>query len=400
MQERLKLDFTVKTLDQQIDVWLDGNLARVFASGPSERDAMLLANTVADVFLEQQRNIARARAEEAARALEKDVAAARAKLAQSRKAFDAFRSENGVTDIEHETQLAIDNAARLKQQQQQARADATTLEARVSGLGNESRKQNRTTVQAASSTNPDAQKVAELRTELAAARVRYSPEHPRIASLETQLAALEAHASTNKAVVSSVTTVANPEYQSLQTSLFASRAEQEAAAKRIRSFEQFAQAADERVAALTVLQGRARSFQADIDLVEKRVTELETQLSAATDAVRTPQIQWRVLIRATKAEWPERSKRRLIVAGMPLGGILAMLLALLLRPLLDGRVYTAREARYWARLPVLGSFAWPRNREMFFTLVDELAEYGTAARGYTLMCRREWPREALGRRAG
>ena len=52
---------------------------------------------------------------------------------------------------------------------------------------------------------------------------------------------------------------------------------------------------------------------------------------------------------------------------------------------LTGRVYTAREAGYWANLPVLGSSAWPRNREMFFTLVDELGDHGTAARGYTLV---------------
>jgi hypothetical protein len=70
---------------------------------------------------------------------------------------------------------------------------------------------------------------------------------------------------------------------------------------------------------------------------------------------------------------------------MPIAGVLVALLALLLRPLLDGRVYTAREAAYWSNLPVIGSSAWPRNSEMFFTLVDELGDQGAGARGYTLV---------------
>jgi hypothetical protein len=84
-------------------------------------------------------------------------------------------------------------------------------------------------------------------------------------------------------------------------------------------------------------------------------------------------------------EWPERSKRRLIVFGMPVAGMMLALLVLLIRPLLDGRVYTAREAGYWANLPVIGSSAWPRSREMFFTLVDELGDQGIGAAGYTLV---------------
>lgn len=386
VKQKLKLGVPVATLDKQIDVWFDtrSNLVTVSASGPSARDAVLLADTVVELFLDQQRNIARARAEEGGKALEKDAAAARAQLDKARKAFDAFRAENGVSDIERETQLALDNAAHLKEQQQQAHADATTIDARISGLDTETRKHHATVVQSASSTNPRAQKLAELQTELATARARYAPEHPRIISLQAQIASLEASPGKSSAV-SAVTTGANPEYQTLQQSLSATRAEQEAAGKRVKSYEQFARTADERIATLRALQGRAQAFQADIDLIQKRVTDLETQLSEAHDAARTPQIEWRVLTPAIEPEWPEHSKRRVIAAGMPIAGMLVALLALLMRPLLDGRVYTAREAGYWANLPVLGSSAWPRNREMFFTLVDELGDHGTTARGYTLV---------------
>ncbi len=387
VKERLGLKIPIKVLDKQIDVWFDtrSNLVTVNASGPTAHDATVLTNTVIQVFLDEQHDLASAHANEVAKALENDLSAAQAQLTKKHDAFDAFRSANGVTDIEHELKLAIDNAAHMNEQLQLARADVSALGARAAGLGDETRKQRRTTVQSASSVNPDAQKLAELRTELTTARARYAPGHPRIASLEAQIASLQAHAGKNSSVVSAVTTGANPEYQSLQASLSSARVDQETASKRLTSYQEFAQTADQRVASLTALQGKARSFEADIDLLQKRITDLQAQLSEAHDAARAPPVEWHVLTPAVDPEWPEQSKRRLVAIAMPVAGVLVALLALLVRPLLDGRVYTAREAGYWANLPVLGSSAWPRNREMFFSLVDELGDHGAAARGYTLV---------------
>jgi uncharacterized protein involved in exopolysaccharide biosynthesis len=383
---RLKLDIPVRTLDKQVDVWFDSNsnLVTVIGSGPRARDARILSTTVVQVFLDQQHEVLQSRAEAVAKALEKDLASAQAQLRVTSDAFDQFRAANGVTDIEHETKLAIENAAHVKDLLQQARADVSSLEARASGLGSESRRQSRTSVQSSNTVNPDAVKLAELRSELATARARYSPGHPRLASLEAQIAALEARTGKGSEVVG-VTMGANPEYQSLQATLSTTRVEQETTAKRIKSYEQFVQAADQRVATLTTLESKARTFEADIDLLQKRITSLQSQLSEARDAARTPPTEWRVLTPAVDPEWPERSKRRIVAAAMPIAGMLVALLALLLRPILNGRVYTAREAAYWANLPVIGSSAWPRNREMFFSLVDDLGDHGALVRGYTLV---------------
>jgi hypothetical protein len=139
------------------------------------------------------------------------------------------------------------------------------------------------------------------------------------------------------------------------------------------------------VTELAALEGKARGMIADIDLAHNRITELEGELARARDAASAPSIEWRVLTPAFEPEWPERSKRRMIVAAMPVAGMFFALLVLLLRPLLDGKIYTAREAGWWANLPVISSSTWPRRREMFFTLVDELGDQGLAAGGYTLV---------------
>jgi capsular polysaccharide biosynthesis protein len=82
VKETLKLPVSIETLGRQIDVYFDArsNLVTVEAAGPSRADATRLADGVIAVFLDQQREITRARAGDATKALESDVATARARL--------------------------------------------------------------------------------------------------------------------------------------------------------------------------------------------------------------------------------------------------------------------------------------------------------------------------------
>jgi uncharacterized protein involved in exopolysaccharide biosynthesis len=387
VKQRLKLGITTEALGKMIDVFYErsSNLVTIEASGATAADATRLTTAVINVFLDQQRYLARVRAEESTKTLQSDLVTERKRLVDARTAWDAFRAQNQVSDVDKEMTQALDNIAELKKSQQAAHAESLALAARATELSAQAKSQPRNAVQSASTTNPEAAKLAELMTELASARARYNPGNSRIASLEAQIAALKAHAKKSQSVVSSVVTAANPEYQTVSTNLSQTRADQEAADKRMASVDQYVKQAEERVTALAALQGQAHNLRSDIELSEKRITDLESQLSEARAAASIPQLDWRVLTPAAEPDWPVRSKRRVIVAGMPIAGVLVALLALLLRPVLDGRVYTAREAAYWSNLPVIGSSAWPRNSEMFFTLVDELGDQGAGARGYTLV---------------
>lgn len=387
VREELKLKMTPKALEGHIEVFFDArsNLVTVEAAGSTAAESARLADGVVTVFLKQQREIMQARALESAKMLEHDLGEARARLEKAHGAYDAYRTEHGVADIEQEKQLAIDNVSRLKQEQQQARGEATSLDTRARELGSLLGRSQRTIVQSASTANPDAQQLAQLRTELATAKARYSSDHPRLQILESQVAALEASTRKQTNTVSAVTSGANPEYQMMQQALSTAKVDHEALLKRDKQYDEFIAKAEQRVAELSGLEGKARGLIADIQLATTRITELETQLARARDAASSPQIEWRVLTPAVQPEWPERSKRRAIVFGMPVAGMLFALVVLLLRPLVDGRIHTAREAAWWANLPVISSSAWPRRREMFFTLVDELGDQSRAAGGYTLV---------------
>lgn len=387
VKQRLKLDYPVEALGRQIEVWYDANtnLVTVQATGINAEKARELATTTIDVFLENLTEIARARANDTSQAIEKDVKAARAQLALSRKAYDEFRAQHGVTDITAETQLAVTQAADLRAQQQRAQAEAQALGARAETLGTLFKQQRAMTVLSASSSNVDAARAGQVRTDLAAARARYAPDHPRVLSLEAELKAIESQAKTRPNVSESVSTGANPEYQALQSALSTTKAEQEAATRLQKSYQELTENAAQRIAALSAIEGKAKGLIADIKIAEDRISALEVQLALAQDAVRTPPVEFRVLTPASLPEWPEKSKRRVIAIAMPLMGVLIVLLVLLLRPLRDGRVYTAREAAFWANMPVVSTSAWPRDREAFFPLVDELGDEGGGAGGFTLV---------------
>lgn len=385
--ERLKLNYPVRTLQTQVDVWFDRttHLVTVETKGPSPEKARELARTVIDVFVSNQADIARARASDIAGALHKDLDAAKKELAVARKVYDAFRAEHGIGNIETETALAAQAAAQLRGEQQRAQTEALALGARAAELGSLVKAQGRTSVQSATSSNADAVRLNMLRTDLASAQARFAPDHPHLRALQAQISAFEARVATGKNVTENVVVGVNPEYQSLQTSLSSTRADQEAASKRTESLQQFSQGAEKRVAELSALEGKARELAANLEVVSDRIQALEVQHSIAQDAVRTPPTEFRLLTPATLAEWPERSRRRSVIIGMPLAGVLVALLVLLLRPLRDGRIYTAREAAFWANMPVVSSSSWPRDRDSFFSLIDELGDVGGGARGFTLV---------------
>lgn len=379
IRQRLKLGIPLETLTKQIEITHDSrsNLVKVGATGPTARDAAVLANTVVQVFLESQTEVVRARAEDSQRALEKDIKATQTKLDQARAAYDKFRTENGVSDIEQETRAAIDNIGKLKTDETTLRAELESLTRQVAALEEQKKGQSKIDVLPGTGS---ATALAAAEQQLALLASRHPADHPRVLAAKEQVAALR-----RAGIRDPGTFTPNAQFQTISAALSAAVANRDGTAARLKTIEEELPKADQRAAWYRSLQGSTRGLLADIELHEKRLNDLQAQISRARDAARTPQVEWRVLNPAVEPEWPERSKRRWIVAGMPILGMLVALIALLVRPLLDGRVYTAREAGYWCNAPVLGSTTWPRNPDMLFTLADELSHHGALAPGYTLV---------------
>lgn len=385
VRQRLALSIPVDVLQAQIEIGTDSrsNLVRIDATGPSAHDAALIANTVAQVFLEQQTQSVRKQAEESLRVAERDSQVVRRTLTQARAAYAEFQREHAVADVQQELHSALAGLTTLTSDEQHERANLESLTSQVASL----QEPRRTPLEPTPIRATLAEKLDALEADLTVAKLRFAPDDSRIAILEQQIAALR------KRVANGQGTPEDPRRESIATAAANARTLRAGSAARLKSIQAALLDLQKQIERYRSLEEPARALLASIEPNERRIEELESQMARAQQLAYTPRIEWRVLTAAVDAESPERSMRRAIVASMPLLGMLFALLALCVRPLLDGRVYTAREAAYWSRAPVLGSTRWPHTPHTP-TLARELMRDATLAQGSTLVVgatRREEP---------
>ncbi|MDH5675451.1 MAG: hypothetical protein OEZ06_25235 [Myxococcales bacterium] len=387
VRKQLDLPGPTSRLADGIDVWFDrrSSLVTVEASGRTAEEAARVADTLVSVFLQHQRTLEQTRASEIVAALQQDLTSARSAASAAQTDYDAFRGSHGVVDPIAEAGNALETVNRLKFQRATAAAEATALEAQVAQLSDVVKRQPKTRVQSASSSDSAAQPLAQARAELSAAQERLSPKHPKVLALQAQIRALQEQAAAGTTVVKSTVTAPDPEFDSMRAMLSTARAEKAAAAERGKSYEQTLAAAEETLARLSSIEAKARVHVAEIERANKRVDDINSQMTRSREAVRAPTPEFRVLTPAVVPEFPEKSKRRLVLAGFIFLGLFGSLFYLVVRPLRDGCIHTAREAAFWANLPVVASTSWPRREEIFYPFLDELSDDALRTAGTTLI---------------
>ncbi|HMI94627.1 MAG TPA: hypothetical protein VK509_24805 [Polyangiales bacterium] len=371
-RELLGLPIALTALTKQVDFQFEPNSRYVLIAteGASPDDAMKLGRVMVRVFLEQQRAFAQQRALGTVAAQERQLGEVQQRLVSARAAYEDFRSKNKLREDELES---VEEAAAADSRSDGGVAGAAGPESGVSAAA-----------------RADLAKLENLRSELAQLKAR-SPNNPRLPSLAAQVSAMEARVAQRATAAAAATAQpgdkdgtggkdANPNKHS---KLWKYLGSQSGGSPRARG----------RVDELALGEARRRAeliasaldLRKQIELQQGQVAAVELALARSRSQSTVAHDDWRVLTPPSKPGRPERGTQGLIAVSMPLTGMLVALLALLIRPLVNGRVYTAREAAYWGRLPVLASTAWPRTREMFFPLVDELGQQATGAPGSTLV---------------
>ncbi|HKP64677.1 MAG TPA: Wzz/FepE/Etk N-terminal domain-containing protein [Polyangiales bacterium] len=388
VRKRIGSKARLDELKEKINLLFDGqsHLVVVEVTEPTGKGAAKLANTTVEVFLEHQRKVGMARGRERLQAIETDIEVAQKQLAESREGFESFRKEVGVSDFALETKLAIEKAAKLKQEAEQSNAEAASEEARQRKLSDEVGRVPQVTQSGTTASNPDAIALGNLRTQLVAARAHLAADHPTIIQLEAQVKGLEDRVKNNPTMVQGAVSVSpNAQYLSLKAGLADSKVLREAAAQRQETYRRFAEEAEKRVQQLSEAEGKAQQFTSRIQLLETRLTELETQRVRVRDEVRNAAADFRVVTAAGVPENSNPSKRREIAIRFPLAALVLAFLGILAFELKGLRVHTAREAGFWANAAVIASSTWPREQTTLGVLVDELSDAAPAVRGTTLV---------------
>ncbi|WP_224242675.1 GumC domain-containing protein [Hyalangium gracile] len=385
VRRRTALTSTLEALGRRIDASTgrDSNVLTVRVRAGSAEEALRLAETVTQVFLEGRTATERKRAEEQFQTLGHEIERGQAQLTAAWERYDAFRLENGIADLTIDQRAALEAAVLLRTEADRSRIEMESAEAKASLLHTAAGHESPKVVLSETQALPEERKLAELRTELVARRASLSEEHPETLGLAAAVEALSSHSSTAPTLTDQ-TVGTNPQWMFLQQGLMEAKAEREAAQRKWQAFTQLELSARERTVRLSSIQGRASLLLDELRLAEKRLSELKAEQKMIEAVMNQPFPGFRVL---DAAELPSRPKRsyRLVALAFPL--LLGTLTALscAARSLRGLKIWTASELAYWGRGPVVAASSWPASPQGLEDLALDLRGALGSARGTTLM---------------
>jgi uncharacterized protein involved in exopolysaccharide biosynthesis len=364
------------------------NLVYVRTQASTGKGAKAFADTLANVFVEQQAQRDRGRRDEEARKLQMDLEVAQARLSYAREVFDAFRNRYGVMNLSEETNAALQQAIALRSQAEAAEQSLKAAEGAAQDLRSRLAKAGPevagpTAADPAAELPPAAEDVPmesqqaldTVRRQLAAAQVRLSPDHPEIKLLEAKVRDLEKRVSgpTNTSGVG------------LSTRLSQVQRSQADAQGQFRALSSAATEAETRLKQLAQGEGEAAPLMADLGVADNRMRDVKNRLSLALDAARNAVPPFHIVALATEPTVPTESKAKLVALAGPVITLILALIGVLIRGLRGLKVYTPSEVAYWGNGPVIGATTWPRDPSMLASLFRELDDCTPFASGLTLI---------------
>jgi uncharacterized protein involved in exopolysaccharide biosynthesis len=389
LKAHLGLDQPVAVLSANIESVVDvpNGVVRVSVKDNVAATAAREANGLAELFIAHLVERERARIEEGLASLRERITHAQSDLAASREAYDAFREEHGISDLDTDLGQSISSAAQFKAQRDMAEAEIGALEARVAQLRHELRRTPRMQVASAATQTPELMEVGRLQTELTTARSNLSDSHPRVQALERQIAALRLRISSGQAsVISTATMGSSGQYGALESALSTALADLQARRQSLEDLKQLAGRDAARVDQIAGLEGEATTLLARMHVNQTLVNDLNNIKVRMEDALRDPQSGFSVMAPASVPTGPEPNKREKLAAlGVPLFVLGLAALFLLFREFRGMRVCTASELAFWGDGPVIATTLWPRDAQAVDDLIADMDDYAPHALGRTLV---------------
>jgi uncharacterized protein involved in exopolysaccharide biosynthesis len=182
-----KREYAEKNLaeDLLIETGRGGQLLYVSASAPNSGNAAAIANTVADVYLEQQKQRVTQPAGERAQRYSEELAELRDKAAAAQDKVTEYRKLNGITDVgTANSDTAMLGLVNLQAKLLEAQSQRRALEAKRGG-------QRSTTDEALGSAQVSSLKsqIADLEAQLAQKSATLGARHPQVLELNSRLEA-------------------------------------------------------------------------------------------------------------------------------------------------------------------------------------------------------------------
>jgi succinoglycan biosynthesis transport protein ExoP len=185
--------------------------------------AAKVANMVASVFVDRQRQLVASQADAAIGFLEQQIPDAQLRMQAAQNALVAYQARVGIADLPTQTNADIQTLAGLDSKESQAELDIRQAQSQLAAVQSAMSETPSTIVSSTSiSSNPLVSQlqsqISNLEGQLEAARQTYTDAHPTVIGLRAQIAEAEAQLRSLPAQVTSGSSVgANPIYSQLQS---------------------------------------------------------------------------------------------------------------------------------------------------------------------------------------
>jgi succinoglycan biosynthesis transport protein ExoP len=364
--ERAELDMKRTELSGVIDVKLgnESEIMHLIVNWQDPQTAAVIANHLADVFLERSSTMRQVDAEETYLYFNERLEETRAERREIDAEMLAFQQENKLSDFDAETEARLGELARLEGEYQSQLAEIGALQFSIERLDAEITEQPDMIIKSTIYRSPLKQRLADYEWELQESRSRYTSDNPKVAKLQKKVDVLTRMISdSNDESVPENTYSPNGHRLNLDMRLHELRDNLKVTEGRSEAMRTTIEKLQQKLA---FLSSKEKEF-VRLKLRQEASESLEFSLTHRVDEARLQMLRseaaFDILERATPPEERQPSGRKLLVAGGAVVGVGLGLLAALLLEFFDPRVRTRRDGSdlsgavvcsEWARLPASG----------------------------------------------
>jgi len=188
--EQLRLDISPAELGWRIRTKSDKQSEIILLHAeymPSKELAMAVANEMARVGIEDNRDFYRNQAVQLAEQFKRQAAAAAAKANAAREALTAFQTQRQLLDVDAETKAFLDNMVAVSERLHSARIARDAQTVRIANYQRLIKEMPAEVVRESFEDNPLKRRIANAEVALMEARTRYGPQNPRVLQMEDSI---------------------------------------------------------------------------------------------------------------------------------------------------------------------------------------------------------------------
>jgi len=334
------------------------DILQIKATSPDPEEAMMMANTLAEIMIDQNKTQMRAEYRSARVFLEGQIKKVKERYSTALLALTDFKKQEGTVDLKIETKVAVDKMSDLMKEKEDNIIDLAEAHAKLNRLKKQLAKISSAFLSAvALQENPHIEilkeKLTGLRLELTEASVELTEQHPQVMSLREQIRATGAELKKEIDVFRSTA----PDLMNLQRGIAALEAHLKGVNKDIDKYSKLLERFPDKAL-------KEASLDMDLELSQRAYSSLLDSLHQAGVGEATTLSEIRVVESAVKPFSPMTPNKALnSVLGLFLGLVFGFALALITE-YMDDTIKTGEDMKEFEPVALIGTVPKFEGREV------------------------------------